>query len=52
MCTSLCFGGSNLRRLYIVSGSDGVDRDTAGTVFVTETPVAGLPVAPAQVPLG
>lgn len=51
MCTSVCFGGSDLRRLYIVSGSDGADHDRAGAVFVTETRVAGLPVAPAQVPL-
>lgn len=51
MCTSVCFGGSDLRRLYIVSGSDGVERDDAGAVFVTETDVAGLPVGPARVPL-
>ncbi len=51
MCTSVCFGGNDLRRLYIVSGSEGADNDRAGAVFVTETDVAGLEVAPAQVPI-
>ena len=52
MCTSVCFGGNDLRQLYIVSGSEGADSDRAGGVFVTETDVAGLPVAPASIPIG
>ena len=52
MCTSVCFGGADLRSLYIVSGSDGSDSDRAGSVYVTRTEVAGLPVAPARVRLG
>jgi gluconolactonase len=51
MVTSVCFGGDDLRHLYIVSGSRGADGDKAGTVFRIETEVAGLPVAPARVPL-
>jgi len=51
MCTSVCFGGDDLRQLWIVSGSDGVDSDRAGAVFVCDTEVAGLPVAPSQVAL-
>ena len=49
MCTSVCFGGADLRQLYIVSGSDGAESDRAGAVFVTEADVSGLPVAPARV---
>jgi D-xylonolactonase len=52
MCTSLCFGGDGLRQLYIVSGSEGVESDRAGAVFVTDTDVAGLAVGPARVSLG
>ena len=51
MCTSVCFGGPDLRQLYIVSGSDGASSDRAGAVFVTNTEVNGLPVAPATVPV-
>ena len=51
MCTSVCFGGDDLRRLYVVSGSEGTGSDRAGAVFVTGTDVAGLPVAPARVPV-
>ncbi len=49
MCTSLCFGGDDLRDLYIVSGSDGSDSAAAGAVHRVRTDVAGLPVAPARV---
>ncbi|MEM7093594.1 MAG: SMP-30/gluconolactonase/LRE family protein [Actinomycetota bacterium] len=51
MCTSVCFGGDDLRRLYIVSGSDGMPTDRAGAVFVIDTDVAGLPVEPARIPV-
>lgn len=51
MGTSVCFGGPDLRRLYIVTGSEGSDGDNAGSVFVMETEVAGLPVAAANVRL-
>ncbi len=51
MCTNLCFGGEDLRDLYIVSGSKGADSDQAGSVYVTRASVAGLPVPVARVPL-
>ncbi len=49
MVTSLCFGGDDLRDLYIVTGTEGVDRDDAGSVFRMPVEVPGLPVAPARV---
>jgi gluconolactonase len=52
MCTSVCFGGNDLRDLYVVSGSEGAGSARAGAVYVTRTDVAGVPVAPARVRLG
>ena len=49
MVTSVCFGGDDLRDLYIVTGSRGGPRDNCGTVFRTRVDVAGLPLAPARV---
>ena len=49
MCTSVCFGGSGLRTLYIVSGSNGVEGDRNGGVYRYEADVSGLPVTPARV---
>jgi gluconolactonase len=51
MCTSVCFGGADLRDLYIVSGSGGTDSDRAGAVFRVRTDVAGLAQTPARVEL-
>lgn len=51
MCTSVCFGGPDLKTLYIVSGSDGSESDRAGAVYRTEVDVAGLPVPLARVRL-
>lgn len=51
MCTSLCFGGEDLRSLYIVSGSDGAGSERAGAVHRLRVDVAGVPVAPARVRL-
>ena len=33
ICTSLCFGGTDRRDLYIVSGSEGSQSERAGAVF-------------------
>ena len=52
MCTSVCFGGEDLTDLYIVSGSEGLDTDRGGGVFVYRSPVPGLPVAQARIALG
>ena len=49
MCTSLCFGGSDRRDLYIVSGSEGSVGEKAGAIYRTRTGVAGLPVPVARV---
>lgn len=51
MCTSVCFGGDDLRDLYIVSGSDDAPSDRHGAVYRTRSDVAGLPVAAARVAL-
>ncbi len=49
MCTSVCFGGDDLRDLYVVSGSDDSAGDLAGAVHRVRVDVAGCPVAPARV---
>ena len=51
MCTSVCFGGDDLRDLYIVSGSNGVEAENAGAVFRHPVNVAGLKVPVARVAL-
>ena len=51
MCTSVCFGGDDLKDLYIVSGSRGADSDSAGSVYVQRVDVAGVPVPLARVSL-
>ena len=51
MCTSVCFGGEDMKDLYIVSGSDGMDSDKAGAVYRHRVDVAGLVVAQARVGL-
>ncbi len=51
MCTSVCFGGEDLKDLYIVTGSDGATGERAGTVYRTRVAVAGLPVPLARVRL-
>ena len=48
MCTSVCFGGDDLRDLYIVSGSEGSGSDRGGAIYLHRCDVAGIPVAPAQ----
>lgn len=49
MCTSLCFGGEDMKDLYIVSGSDDAPNDHYGGVYRYRTEVAGLPVAACRV---
>ncbi len=51
MCTSVCFGGNDLKDLYIVTGSEGTDSDKAGAIFRVRTEVAGLPQPIARVAL-
>jgi gluconolactonase len=49
MITSLCFGGEDLRDVYVVSGSEGTSRDDAGTVFRMRCDVPGLAMPAARV---
>jgi gluconolactonase len=49
MVTSLCFGGKDLRDLYVVTGSDGSGREHGGSVFRTASDVAGQPLSRAKV---
>jgi len=49
MVTSLCFGGDDLRDLYIVTGSWQGPSERSGTVYRLRSDVAGLPLSPAQV---
>jgi len=52
MVTSLCFGGDDLRDLYIVTGSRGGPSESCGTVYRLRSDVAGLPLPPARVHAG
>ena len=49
MVTSLCFGGDDLRDLYIVTGSRGGPQPNCGTLYRMRTDVPGLALAPARV---
>jgi D-xylonolactonase len=49
MVTSLCFGGKDLRDLYVVSGSRGASPNLRACVFQLRAEVAGLPRAVARV---
>ena len=46
--TSVCFGGSDLRTLYVTTGGHGDDTHEAG-VFMAAAAVAGIPIHPARV---
>lgn len=47
--TSLCFGGSDRRDLYVVTTNNTDDPGRGATVFRARTDVPGLPVPPARV---
>jgi len=49
MVTSLCFGGADLRDLYIVSADNKTDATRKGTIFRTRSDVAGLPAPFARI---
>jgi len=51
MCTSVCFGGDDLKGLYIVCGFRGSDSDCAGVVYLQRVDVAGLAASLARVPV-
>jgi gluconolactonase len=47
--TSLCFGGADLRDLYIVSADNTTDPARNGSIFKTRSDVAGLPAPFARI---
>lgn len=47
--TSLCFGGAELKELYIVTADNTEAPERGGTVFRTRVDVAGLPAPLARV---
>src|SRR5207253_8647185 len=49
MVTSVCFGGDDLRDLYIVTGSRGGPHENCGSIFRTRVEVAGLPLPAGRV---
>jgi D-xylonolactonase len=49
MVTSLCFGGEDLRDLYVVTGSRGGPHENCGSIFRTRVDVPGLPLPAARV---
>ncbi len=51
MVTSLCFGGDDLRDLYVVTGSEGGPHENCGAVFQTRVKVPGQRLHPARVAL-
>ncbi|TAJ37604.1 MAG: hypothetical protein EPO55_18450 [Reyranella sp.] len=51
MVTSVCFGGDDLRDLYVVTGSRGGPHENCGSIFRTRVDVAGLALALARVPV-
>ena len=51
MVTSLCFGGDDLRDLYVVTGSRGGPHENCGSIFRTRVEIAGLALPPARVAL-
>lgn len=51
MVTSLCFGGADLRDLYIVTGSEGGPRENCGTIYKMRVDVPGLRVPETRIDL-
>jgi D-xylonolactonase len=52
MVTSVCFGGSDLQDLYVVTGSEGGPHENCGTVYRHRVDMPGVPLAPARVRTG
>ena len=51
MCTSVCFGDEDLKTLYIVTGSNGVEGDNRGAVYRYRTNSTGLKIPVARTAL-
>lgn len=51
MVTSVCFGGADLRDLYVVTGSRGGPSENCGSIYKVRVDVPGLPIKKANVKL-
>lgn len=49
LVTSLCFGGDDLRDLYIVTGSKGGPSESCGSIYRMRSDVAGVPMHAARI---
>lgn len=49
LVTSLCFGGDDLRDLYVVTGSKGGPSDSCGSIYRMRSDVAGVSMHAAKV---
>lgn len=49
LVTSLCFGGDDLRDLYIVTGSKGGPSERCGSIYRMRSDVAGVPMHAARI---
>ncbi len=49
MVTSLCFGGDDLRDLYVVTADSSDDPDLGGSIFATRAELPGLAAPPARI---
>ena len=48
MVTSVCFGGDELRDLFVVTGSQGAPSEHSGSIYRLSTEVPGAPLAAAR----
>jgi len=51
MVTSVCFGGADLKDLYVVTGSRGGPNENCGTIYRIRVDVPGVPIPVAKVNL-
>lgn len=51
LCSSVCFGGEDMKDLYIVSGSTATNSEKSGAVYKIRVDVAGLVVPQAKIKL-
>ena len=51
MVTSLCFASSDLRDLYVVTGSEGGPSEACGSIYRTRVETPGVALPPARVAL-
>ena len=52
MVTSVCFGGRDLKDLYVVTGSRDGPNENCGSIYKMRVDVAGLPITEAKIRFG